>query len=709
MIRRPLSLHHGAAIGLLLTACPPSTAAPPAAPIVRSQPVGLTGPRSIEPRFVRVSGGSGHTCTVTSDGGVVCWGDRLKPAGGGATGTTRRAVRVAGIRDVVALNGAALGTCALRRSGEVMCWGEQGTNARAVPGIRRASSIAAAGFAACALQDGNVLCWDMAPFESGQSTAVPEPRLVRRLTSNAEEICKGEGTLCAREGGQISCWRDESERQPGQIRGVTDATMLDCGDNLACVVHADSTVSCWGGEPTAGDWWLARKVPGAVDIVELAVGDHHACALQASGAVLCWGSNDDGQLGSYRRGSAQAGWVPELPRATAIGAGGRHTCAAQADGSLSCWGANDVGQLGFGEIPGTVTPEKIAGLAEVDALTAAAAYTCATRRGETQCWGVLKSFDAGGTDLELAAPTAIPQFAGITGTVAGPRGQCGWTADATLRCSAGLSSYIRGERPHVAQMLLVDPLASSWWLADDGSVRSLGRGVTVDAARLRPESAGNPRLAAGARVVEIAPVKWLAHTFCARHRDGAVRCIERPEQPKPTISTPTLAPARGDDRPARPLVGVQSLRSNENQVCALLADGTVACADAFADGLTAELVPGLRGVVELAPGESHFCARTRAGEVHCWGANRNGQLGDGTTEGRAAPAPVPGLKDIKAIASGAAHTCALTRSREVMCWGRHYGNGQMSQTIATARSMVPRVVQGHAELGASPPARAPAR
>jgi alpha-tubulin suppressor-like RCC1 family protein len=65
------------------------------------------------------------------------------------------------------------------------------------------------------------------------------------------------------------------------------------------------------------------------------------------------------------------------------------------------------------------------------------------------------------------------------------------------------------------------------------------------------------------------------------------------------------------------------------------------------------------------------------GEVMCWGANYNGEVGvknagDHVYE----PMKVAGLSiGVVAISAGTTHTCALMRTSEVMCWGRWMDHG----------------------------------
>ena len=103
---------------------------------------------------------------------------------------------------------------------------------------------------------------------------------------------------------------------------------------------------------------------------------------------------------------------------------------------------------------------------------------------------------------------------------------------------------------------------------------------------------------------------------------------------------------------------------------------------------------GLReddGAVALGAGQSHTCALLKDRSVWCWGANGEGQLGDGTTSSRSNPEAVTGLTDITEISLGAAHTCALRLDGTVSCWGRG-AEGQLGDGLQ-AGSPTPTSVQ----------------
>lgn len=102
--------------------------------------------------------------------------------------------------------------------------------------------------------------------------------------------------------------------------------------------------------------------------------------------------------------------------------------------------------------------------------------------------------------------------------------------------------------------------------------------------------------------------------------------------------------------------------------------------------------------VEIAVGVEHSCALGSSGQVYCWGARSQGQLGDGDTLSPSAN-PVLVLQDVGSrlalqgvvqLSAGAYHTCAVTRSRETYCWGAN-ASGQLGDGTQTSRSSATRV------------------
>lgn len=73
--------------------------------------------------------------------------------------------------------------------------------------------------------------------------------------------------------------------------------------------------------------------------------------------------------------------------------------------------------------------------------------------------------------------------------------------------------------------------------------------------------------------------------------------------------------------------------------------------------------------------EGHSCALSGNGDGFCWGNNRYGQLGIGSTSPARLPQQIAGLADLTSLtARGYGHSCAAASSGAAWCWGRHaYG------------------------------------
>jgi hypothetical protein len=170
-----------------------------------------------------------------------------------------------------------------------------------------------------------------------------------------------------------------------------------------------------------------------------------------------------------------------------------------------------------------------------------------------------------------------------------------------------------------------------------------------------------------------------AYTCTARDPDSAMTCTGEPAG-RSVLPASTWA-----------LTGARAVSVSGGGGLALLADGTVM---SFGENRAGErgnadpsesppsLVTGLTGITQVTAGGNsgnhnnrHGCALKDDGTVWCFGRNRHGALGDGTTVNRNAPVQVmvdatTPLSSVTAVSAAQAHTCAITGTGGVSCWGR---------------------------------------
>lgn len=336
-------------------------------------------------------------CALLGDKTVACWGaNAFGQLGRGASFVhdSSAPARVYGVSDVVELDH----TCAVTANGDVFCWGigpflqdpeSTATLTTAHSPVKLplppVAHIGIGRDVGCAaLTDGRVLCWgsnengQLAPkWEDPPAAAQP---VARPLPSGApvRRVVVGTATLVLREDGTVVSWGANPPlgRPSSLFFDATPAPLLatkildfDLTHDNACMT-AGGVAHCWG-VPVYPDRssTLDRAVPEPVytpePVVDIATTrtlvekgitiPYRWCAVGKAGDVYCRGANESGQVGD---GSLEHAAVPKkvagLPSpASRVKVTTSTSCALLTDGTVRCWGANDFGQLGNGQNRGT--------------------------------------------------------------------------------------------------------------------------------------------------------------------------------------------------------------------------------------------------------------------------------------------------------------------------------------------------------------------
>lgn len=644
--------------------------------ISQTTPVDVTG---LSNGITAIATGGIHACALTSGGGVKCWGaNDAGQLGDGTTTSSSLPVDVTGLSSgVTAITAGGVHTCALTTEGGVKCWGANTygqlgngtTTGQTTPvDVTALSSgvnaIVADGYHTCALTSGGgVKCWGWNAYgQLGNATTIDRytPVDVTGLLSNVTAIATGDYHTCALTiGGGVKCWgynyfgqlgdgANANQTTPINVTGLSSGvTAITAGGLHTCALTNGEGVKCWGaneagqlGNGTDASQTTPIDVTGlSSGVTAITAGGSHTCALTNGGDVKCWGANEAGQLG---HGTTTSQTTPidvaELSfEVTAITAGAYHTCILTNEGSVKCWGDNYFGQLGNGTTVGQYTPVDVTGLSSsVIAITAGEYHTCALiSGGSVKCWGYNGDGQLGdGTATDQTTPVGVTGLSsGVTAITASWGHTCALTSEGGVKCWGNNGGGQLGDGTTTSQAVPVE-------------VNGLASGVTAISA------GGN--------------------NTCALISGGGVKCWGASQ------TTPIDVTGLSS--------GVTAITAGGIHICAVTSEGGVKCFGYNGDGqlgdgtttnrTTPVDVTGLSSsVTAIDASWGHTCALTNEGGVNCWGKNDYGALGNGTTIGQTTPIGVTGLSSgVTAIALGDVHTCALTSEGGVKCWGwNRYG------------------------------------
>jgi len=333
--------------------------------------------------FSQVSAGVSHTCGVTSDNRLFCWGDGV--LGDGATSTTTRLVPVP-VGGTLRFRQVSAGgnTCAITTDNRAYCWGYNNlgqlgdgtTSTRLTPvpvtGGHLFRTIQTGGGHTCAVRasDDRAFCWGSNRYGQlgiGNNTGP-------------------EGTF------------DAHSSKPVAVVGGLTFGHVSPGDNHTCGVTTDNRAFCWGlnqngavGDSSTSAFRVRpTRVAGKRQYRQIDAGRDFSCAVTVGNRAFCWGSGARGQLGNGLAKNAR------YPRAVAgglsfdrVSTGDLHACAETTGNRAYCWGWSwSYGTLGAGTLNNSLTPVAVVGGLFFAQVTAGDQHTCAkTSAGRAYCWG----------------------------------------------------------------------------------------------------------------------------------------------------------------------------------------------------------------------------------------------------------------------------------------------------------------------------------
>jgi alpha-tubulin suppressor-like RCC1 family protein len=372
-------------------------------------------------------------------------------------------------------------------------------------------------------------------------------------------------------------------------------------------------------------------VPAANSCIsQLSLGGHHTCALRTDGAVYCWGLNADGEVGD---GTAQDNPIPTRVAGLPLGksvlqvaAAETHTCALLDDNTVWCWGANNksaLGQCDGANIPSSASPLRVPRWS-----ASGSSPTCDSTKPFTA-----KSIGAGGKhNCALGTDGAVYCWGGNTHANQG--GQCGQDPS-VLKNVPGPLKLTGESAQNVTSVWVGDEYTciirndQSVWCFGASDLFELGQGNGSTDFSYEPVA-----------VTGFSDANFMAaddETACVVTRQSSLVCWGSGESGIFGVSHGNVDHATFIEDCSSAFGGGTS-----ETLCMTQSDGFFFCFGENKLGqcgngsTTAQVAPSdsssktfLATVSKASLGTGHSCAVTTDGALWCWGANDHGQLGDG--------------------------------------------------------------------------------
>ena len=350
-------------------------------------------------RGSQIACGRHHSLAIRSDGTLWAWGANdygqlgLGTAHGGAHSSP---VRVGTAANWAAVACGATYSLALRGDGTLWAWGFNGSGQLGKGDQTARDSPVRVGSArnwtavACGLDDhsvalrsnGSLWTWGNNAYGQlglGQADTNPHhtPTRVGMGSAWVAVSCGADTTFALRSDGSLWAWGrnldgrlglgDTNDRHaPVRVGTANNWSAVSGGAGFTLALRSDGSLWAWGqntfgklglGNADTGAHPSPARVGTASSWTAIAAGLDCSLATRSDGSLWSWGRNAWGGLGlGHRAGCHAPARVGTASTWTAVACGGGFGLALRSDGSLRAWGRNLEGELGLGDTAGRHTP-----------------------------------------------------------------------------------------------------------------------------------------------------------------------------------------------------------------------------------------------------------------------------------------------------------------------------------------------------------------
>lgn len=610
-------------------------------------------------RWLVISAGEVTNCVVRGDGSLWCWGNP-------GTGVSENVTRMGFASDWIDVTVGNNSFCARKQDHSLWCWGDNSSGQLGTGSFEPVSR----------------------PTWVPLAGKIKHVTLIRQISSP-----NSIGHVCAIDiDDQLWCWGANSAQQLGvETNGQPSSQPLRvlegfrwrdvvAAERRTCGVQMDGTLWCWGGTGVIRNDHtqteidpVPRQLSDDRDWVAVYAGESHTCASKRDGSLWCLGRNPSGQLGVQRDATS-----PEPPRILenmqSMVARQGMSCALSVEGNVWCWGdiaeqsprSSHPTELPIGRPPfdddnwrsPTLIDDprrfiKLYGIGEaVCAITADHQMAC-----------VSHSIEQGPDFVEPLLHDDITFQMSTIDQLQDRSLICGIDGNNTLGC---LTSDYFIERPAPRPIQVLEEIlhtsnrdgihngvvlaAGQWREVATGGQHACALNVDLKmwcSGRNIEGQLGVPLLNESIHFIEVMPERtWRdvtagTHSTCAIDVDDRLWCwgqylassLNANPFPSATPSTPIeIAPG----------TTWRTVETGHLATCGIKTDGSLWCWGYSSYDSTILVTPNwavgsakilrigsLNDWVAVEPGDGFSCGLRRGGQLHCWGVNDRGQLGNG--------------------------------------------------------------------------------